>query len=356
MIRILHVVGTMDMGGQETFIMNLYRKIDKKQMQFDFVVHSQKRGYYDDEIEKLGGKIFRIAPIGKHVWKHCKELYSILKNNDYNIIHRHTCSSIVAIDLLVAKIAKVKKRIVHCHATKATDHKYINVLLRPLMNYLSNVKLACSISAGKFLFGKKEKFKVIYNAIDVQKFKFDESVRNNIREKYNSKEKFVIGHVGRFGKEKNHMFLLKVFKDIVEEDKNVELWLIGDGELKEQVQKAVENDNIKSKVKFLGTQSDVSKFLMAIDVFVFPSLYEGLGIALIEAQCTGLNCVVSDEITQEAIITDNVKKLKLNIDPKYWAETILNSKSTKRYINFDTPEIQKYTVEYLINQMKEVYN
>ena len=111
MIRILHVVGTMDMGGQETFIMNLYRKIDKKQMQFDFVVHSQKRGYYDDEIEKLGGKIFRIAPIGKHVWKHCKELYSILKNNDYNIIHRHTCSSIVAIDLLVAKIAKVKKEL-----------------------------------------------------------------------------------------------------------------------------------------------------------------------------------------------------------------------------------------------------
>ena len=123
-----------------------------------------------------------------------------------------------------------------------------------------------------------------------------------------------------------------------------------------RIQKVVEDENIKNRVKFFGTQSDVSKFLMAMDVFVFPSIYEGLGIALIEAQCTGLNCVVSDEIAQEAIITDNVKKIKLDVEPKQWAKTILESKSTERYIDFDTPEIKKYTVENLINKMKEVYN
>lgn len=355
MKRVLHMVGTMNMGGQETFIMNLYRQIDKEKIQFDFVVHSKEKGYYDNEIERLGGKIYRITPIGRNVWKHCKELYYILKENPDYIFHRHTCSSIVAIDLLVAKFAKIKRRIVHCHATQTTSHKCINLLFRTAMNCLATKKLACSNNAGIFLFGKNQRYEVIYNAIDIQKFIFNEEIREKIREKYNATDNSIIGHVGRFDKSKNHKFLLEIFQEILKIKKDAQLWLIGDGELKDFIINSAIERKIEKNIKFFGTVNNVNEFLMAMDIFVFPSIYEGLGIALIEAQCTGIKCVVSENIAEEAIITDNAEKLKLNNNPEEWAKRILSITSKERKIDVKSWKIQRYQIENSTKRMIEIY-
>lgn len=356
MKRVLHIVGTMDMGGQETFIMNIYRKIDRKKVQFDFVVHSNNRGYYEDEIEKLGGKIYRIEPMGRNIIKHCRKLYKILKKNPKYIIHRHTCSSIVWIDLLVAKIAGIEERVVHCHATQATSHEIINAIFKPILNLLSTIKLACSKKAGIFLYGKKQKFEVIYNAIDTEKFLFNDRIRNKIRKEYNiNDDELILGHIGRFDKAKNQKFLIEIFEKVVNVKKDTQLWLIGDGEIKKDLEKLVIEKGLKDNIKFLGTRNDVNEYLMAMDIFVFPSIYEGLGIALIEAQCTGIDCIVSENIVNEAIVTPNVIKINLN-DESVWIKKILNHKKQKsRLINIDQTKINNYRIENLINQMEEIY-
>lgn len=254
LIRVLHIVGKMDMGGQETFIMNLYRKIDKDKIQFDFVVHSSERGYYDNEIEEMGGKIYRITSMSQNIIKHMKELYQILKKNKNYIVHRHTCSSIVAIDLLVARCAKIKKIIVHSHATQSSNHSKLNNLFRPLMNKLSTDRLACSKEAGEFLYGKKKKFSVINNAIEIKNFKFDINIRDRIRKEYNAGDKLVIGHVGRFDEVKNHKFIIELLEELTKKRKDIELWLIGDGKLRGEIEKKVKEKKLSNKVKFFRSK------------------------------------------------------------------------------------------------------
>lgn len=355
MKRVLHIVGTMDMGGQETFIMNIYREIDRKKVQFDFVVHSNNRGYYEDEIKKLGGKIYRIEPMGKNIIKHCKDLYKILKKNPKYIVHRHTCSSIVWIDLLVAKMAKIEERIVHCHATHTTSHGMLNTIFKVMINSLATVKLACSKKAGIFLYGKKQNFEVVYNAIDTKKFLFNNNIRNKIREEYKiNYDELILGHIGRFDKSKNHKFLIEVFEKVVNVKKDAQLWLIGDGELKEELEKMIVEKGLKDNVKFLGIKSNCNEYLMAMDIFVFPSIYEGLGIALIEAQCTGISCIVSENIVEEAIVTKNVIRLNLS-DESAWAEKILSIKTHNRVIDINKTEINNYKIEKLINQIERIY-
>lgn len=354
-VKVIHIVGKMDMGGQETFIMNLYRNIDRNKIQFDFIVHSKEKGYYDDEIEKLGGKIYRITPLSKNIFKHILELYKVLKVNNKYILHRHTCSSIIAIDLLVAKLAKIKKRIVHSHATKSSTHEVANKIFMFLMNKLATDKLACSNEAGKFLYGEKSKFKVIHNSIELEQFEFNEQTREEVRKEHKCKDKYVIGHVGRFDEAKNHKFILELMEQIVKKNSNVELWLIGDGELRKEIEEDAENKKIKQYIKFMGTQKNVNRLLMAMDVFIFPSIYEGLGIALIEAQCTGLNCVVSNQIPNEAIITNNVKKLDIKEEKEIWIKEILREPKEKRIIDMDEEKIRQYGINNLLKEMKDVY-
>ena len=179
--RILHIVGTMNMGGQETFIMNLYRKIDRSKIQFDFVVHSKEVQFYEKEIKELGGKIYKIDSMSKNIFLHMKNLYRIIKENNYHIIHRHTNSSIIWFDLLVAKIAKVRRIIVHSHSS-SSKYRIINKIFQGMMNMLTDVRLACSQEAGEWLYGKK-KFEIIPNGIDFEKYKFDLEKRKLLRNK-----------------------------------------------------------------------------------------------------------------------------------------------------------------------------
>lgn len=353
--RILHMVGKMDMGGQETFIMNLYRNINRQKIQFDFIVNTKQEGYYDKEIESLGGKIYHITSLSKNPIAHCRELKDILSNDEYDIIHRHTCSSIVAIDLLVAKFAKVNNRIVHSHANKTEKFPLFNYLFRPILNFVSTQRLACSREAACHLFGKKKgkKAEVIVNAIDTEKYKFNPDIRLKLRKEYESEKKLVIGHVGRLEPAKNHKFLIDVFCDYNQKNKDAVLWLIGSGSLEEELKEQVKLKEIEDKVKFLGTKNNIEELLMAMDVFVFPSIYEGLGIALIEAQCSGLECLASSNIQDEAIITDRVKRIDID-DSKKWIEALDKIEINDRQIVYND-EIKKYDINELVKHMYKVW-
>lgn len=355
-IRVLHIVGNMNMGGQETFIMNVYRKLDREKIQFDFVVHSKEKGYYDNEIETLGGKIYRIPKMSTNIMKHSYYLGKIIKENRYDIVHRHTNSSIVFIDLLIAKLLKVNKRIVHSHSNNNEQSKWIHNLFKKILNQVANKRFACSESAGKWLYSKN-KYTVLPNGIDISKFIYDPNIRNKIRNTENSKDKIVLGHVGRFEKEKNHKFLIEVVKEIVQKNQNIELWLIGKGTLENEIKNKVKELNIEKYVKFMGIKNNVNEYMQAMDIFLLPSIYEGLGIVLIEAQITGMRCIASENIQEEAIITNHVQKV--NLDKRLWKDAILSEineeTALNRKIDLQDNRIKQYDINYVVKILSEYY-
>lgn len=351
MKKVLHIVGTMNLGGQEAFIMNLYRNIDRSKVQFDFVVHSKEEGAYEEEIKKLGGKIYRITPISKNVVKHCTEMKKILKNESYVAIHRHTSTALVAIDLIIAKFLGVKKRIAHSHNT-STENAKIHKMFRPILNATVNIKLACGEEAGEWLFGKRQEFIIVNNGIDIEKYKFNEKIRNDEIKKLNLDNAKVIGHIGRFSKQKNHDFLIDMFNEIIKKDKHFSLLLIGDGELKEKIQRKVKELNIEKNVKFLGARKDVNKILNAIDIIAFPSLYEGLPVTLIEAQTNGIPIIMSNTISNKVIYNDNI--LVENLENKEtWVEKIVGNELKRTKIS--NKLIQEYDIKKIAKKMEKIY-
>lgn len=333
MVRVLHIVGKMDCGGQENFIMNLYRNIDKEKVQFDFVVHSKDEGFFDSEIEKLGGKIYRITPMTENLLKHIKELKKVLIENNYNIVHRHTDSSIIFVDLLISKRCGVKYRIAHSHNTVSSKLKILSILFRPLLNKYANFKFACGEAAGKWLFGNcSNNVYVIKNGIQVKDFLFSEKIRNKMRTELEIQDKFVVGNIARFNKQKNHLFLLDIFNCVAKKKKNAILLLVGDGEEKDIIFKRANELGIINKIIFLGIRKDVCDILQAIDVFVFPSLYEGLPVSLIEAQASGVKMFISDTITKEVNVTNSIEYLNINDYAEKWADAICSSNYTRNSI------------------------
>lgn len=356
-VKVLHIVGTMQMGGQETFVMNIFRNIDRNKYEFGFVVHSNKKGDYEEEIEHLGGKIYRITPISKNPIKHMLQLRNVIKENNYKIMHRHANLAIVFVDLLVGRMCKMKKVIIHSHSNTSVKFKVIHKILRPLLNLFATDKLACSQKAGEWLYGKT-KFEIIPNSIDIEKFRYSIERRKKIREKENAERKIVIGHVGRFDRIKNHKYLIEIFENLTKKVDNIELWLIGNGEEKENIKKLSKEKGIINNIKFFGTINNTYDYYQGMDFFIFPSIKEGLGIALIEAQVSGLKCIISDTIPKEAIVLNNVKALSINEDAIVWANCVENEiKKIGTYSrDIDTELFEKYKIENLVKRMKEIYN
>lgn len=348
----------MNIGGAETFIMNTYRNIDREKVQFDFVIHTEKKCDYEDEIEKLGGRIYRIPQLSKHPIKNMLGLKKIFKQADkpYKVVHRHTNSSIVFTDLIIAKMMGIRKIIVHSHSTNSKN-TFIHKLFRPLMR-LANVKYACSQEAGKWLFGKKQKFEVINNGIDLEKYKFNKEIRQKERKELGIKEnEILIGHVGRFNIAKNHEFLIKVFYEF-QKDKNAKLVLLGVGELQQKIKEQVEKLGIEQKVMFLGLRQDVNRVMQAMDLFLFPSIYEGLPLTLIESQAAGLPILASDTITDQCNITRNINFLSLEENETTWKNKMIdliensqrNEDINKLYQNgFDSMQIAEKLQDVYLN-------
>lgn len=310
MLRILHVIGSMECGGAETMIMNIYRNIDRTKVQFDFVLHTQKVGLYEAEILKLGGKIYRTNKYTVLNFIQYKKWWNTFLNEhgEYRIIHGHINSS-AAIYLSVAK-KRGLKTIVHSHATKNNERSLRNLVFQIMsypIRFIADYFMACSRQAGIDRFGSKivesEHFRVLANGIDVRKYKFCKNKRVEIRKELEiSDEVFAICHVGRFTYAKNHDFAIEIFLEILERKSNAMFFLFGDGELKNLIEKKVKQYGVEDKIKFMGIKNNIYDYLQGMDCFLFPSLFEGLGIALIEAQATGLRCVVSEAIQKEADI------------------------------------------------------
>ena len=325
------------LGGAETFLMKMYRNIDRKKYQFDFIVSIKEKGFYNDEIEMLGGKIYYVPPKSESFFKSFCTIKKIVKMHKYQYVIRVNEHSLSVIDLIAAKLGGAKvlaMRSSNSNSAGGKIHKKLHKLFRFLPKTVPNVKIAPSSEAACYTFGKKQfeegKVKILHNAIPYEEFIFNQEIRNKTRKLLNVEDKLVIGHIGRFNEQKNHKFLIEVFEKIKEKNKNAILILVGKGNREDEIKKQVEQLKLKDSVMFLGTRKDVPKLLMAMDIFVFPSLYEGMPNTVIEAQATGLKCIISDTITKEANITVLVKYLSIKNTPTEWSNVIMNNLNYER--------------------------
>lgn len=334
-IRVLQIIGDVVGGGVEQVILNYYRHIDRNEVQFDFVLHNGALKSYVDNIETLGGKVYKITPYKSNPVKTVLEMYKIMKGN-YQIVHSNM-NALSVFPLFAAYLAGVPVRILHNHSTdtKAEPLRtFVKHLLRPFARLFANEYWACSKLAGEWMYGKQAvadgRVTIINNAIDLKQFAFDEAKRNKLRKELGLQDCFVIGHVGRFMKQKNHDFLLDIFAEVVKKQDNAKLLLIGDGPLREQIENKVKTLGLDEKVIFTGVRSDVADLYNAMDVFVLPSFYEGLPVVGVEVQANGLPFLCSSNVTREILISDRIELLKLEDGVKIWAEKILAFVNKKR--------------------------
>ena len=324
-IRVLHVVTYMGRGGLETMLMNYYRNIDRTKVQFDFLTHRSFEADYDEEIRTLGGKIYHLPKLNPFSPQYLRELEHFFATHpEYKIVHSHL-DCMAGIPLKYAKINGVPVRIAHAHNTNQTkDKKYLlKLLFKKNITQNATRLLACSEEAGKWMFLGAD-FQVLYNAIDSEKYAYNPHVRKQVRDDFGIKDDtFVVGHVGRFMPQKNHRFILKIFSEFVKKYPNSILLLVGGGDLEEKTKKKAFEMGISSKVIFAGIRSDVPEILQAMDVFILPSLHEGLGIAAVEAQAAGLPCLISDKVPMECERTKGlVHQISLREDASIWANKI----------------------------------
>lgn len=359
MIRVLQVVRIMNRGGIESFLMNVYRNINREEIQFDFLIQSETKGAFDDEIMKLGGKLYHIPYLTDcGYYRYCDYLYRFfIQHSDYKIVHSHM-NSVSGPILKMARKAGIEGRIAHAHIGKLEGNFKQRLVRRILQFSIPNdatYLLGCSELAARCIFGKKaHKAIIIHNAIDLEKFVYREALRNQMRKSMQIENKFVIGHIGRFVEQKNHTFLIDIFYELQKIKEECILLLIGDGILVEAIKKKVDSLGINEKVLFLGVRSDISELMQAMDVFLFPSLFEGLPVTLIEAQAAGLRSFVSDQISDEVCITNNIQMLSLDQPAKMWAEQLNNC----NYNRMDTSDFVKkagYDIIKSTNELVHLY-
>ncbi len=364
MRKVLHFVSIMDRAGQETFVMNVFRTIDRDKVMFDFLVTQSREGEYDKEIGELGGAVrhLKLVTDGGPL-KRLKNFF-ILKeflkplHDEYSSFHIHTQHAMDAmLDAMAAKLAGFRTVIVHSHSTSTLHHIKAHYICRPFLNYLPIVRLACSKKAGEWLYGKNGKYEVINNGIVTDSFLFNESSRNQIRVDEGWSYRTVVGHVGSFSYPKNHSFLLDVFKEFLELQPDALLVMAGKGDLMEEIQSKAESMKIMSSVRFLGSRGDVNQLYSAFDALLFPSHYEGLPVTLVEAQAADLPCLISDAITTETDINPNLQRMSLDDDAAKWAQRLNLMLSDRKRVDRKTEIIKAgYDIRTSANRLVEVYH
>ena len=332
MIRILQCVNDMHRAGLETMLMNYYRNIDRDKIQFDFLTHRPERSDYDDEIERLGGKIYyapRLYP--QNYPKYFKWMKQFFKDHpEYKIVHSHI-DAMSYLPLKAAKKANIPVRIAHSHNTSIDkDFKYLlKQYFRSKITTVATDYCTCGQEAGKFLFGDKD-FTFIPNAIEVDKFLYAKDLREKKRTELGIKDEFVIGHVGRLSYQKNHKLLIEIFNAFSKVERNTLLLLIGVGEKEGEIKKQVHDLGLDSKVKFLGNRSDVNELYQAMDVFLMPSFFEGVPVVGVEAQFSDLPCIFSDRVPKEVKFNSKTQFVKLEANLDEWVRSIEKVKNIDR--------------------------
>lgn len=354
-IKVLQVVNGMNIGGIQSFIMNLYRGIDKSLFDFVFLTYTQENCHYREEIEKTGGRLISIASGRNNSRiKHLCQLNAVIKRERPTVVHCHTYFDAAWV-MLVAKHNGVPIRITHSHTTHGyfLKHKFIHSLLAMMIRRSSNVMLACGKDAGMSLF-KKQCFKIVNNGIELEKFKYSEKDRIKIRKELRIDDAtIVIGHVGRFSKEKNQVFLINLLKRLIQGEKSYKILLLGEGETKAFVQKNAQKNDLMNNVEFLGSVEDSFCYYNAFDYYVFPSIYEGFPVSLIEAQANGLPIIASSSIDSSSKINDNVIYLDLNGGLNKWVDTIIKL-SPNRCV--PKKKLALFSVENTVSCMEKIYS
>lgn len=335
-MKILQVGLGNNPGGVEAFVMNYYRELAGNGISFDFVSMYGKIAY-EEEIKSLGGRVFYVPNVKKDYFGYVKGMKALLAREGYDVVHVNMLSAANILPLRLAHEAGVKNVVAHSHNASAPGmlRKLLDRVNRPGISRYADSKLACGEKAGRWLFGdaafEQGAVTLVSNAIDVEKYLFSGENRRRIREKYGFGEDFLVGHVGRFQAQKNHEAVLGIFRCIAEKVPEARLCLVGDGELLGQMKKKTEEYGLTEKVFFAGVRTDVEQFLSAMDVFLFPSLFEGLPFTLVEAQANGLPCVISDTITDEIVLDKGrVRKVSLTEAPQVWADCLLKCRSLPR--------------------------
>lgn len=363
-IRVLHILQRMEAAGVQRLLINLYRKIDKDKVQFDFLVHYTTPQFFDKEIEALGGKIYRFSVREDYNFpKYYSDLNKFFKEHkEYKIVHGHM-HTLGGIYLHVAKKNGVPVRIAHSHTngTQKDSKRIVKIIMNHMFAKDANVLFACSKSAGKYMFGAKN-FDVINNAIITDDFIFSEPVRINKRIELGIENKFVVGNVGRFEIQKNQRFVVEIFEKLCKVRPDSVLLFVGTGSKQDDVKALVVEKKLQNKVLFLGNRRDVAEIYQAMDVFLIPSLFEGLGIVGIEAQAAGTPTVCTDTLPSEIDVSPLIKRMSLSATVDSWVTAILSSsenyyahRNMKNYIveaNYDIDVLAKKMEDFYLKEYK----
>jgi glycosyltransferase involved in cell wall biosynthesis len=350
-------------GGVESFAINYARELQKKGVVFDFLCMYGQIAYAD-EIERLGGRIFYVPNVKKNYFGYVKAVRRILKEQRYDVVHVNMLSAANIVPLRLAKEAGVHKVIAHSHNSSTTGliRTVMHRLNQPAVRQYADTWFACGTQAAAFLFGEKhcaeQQIYIIKNAINVESYLFSEENRNALRKQLGYEGCFIVGHVGRFNVQKNHEGIIKIFLEVLKYEPKAVLCLVGDGELKNEIEQQTTAYGIRDRVYFAGVRNDVERLFSMMDVFLFPSLFEGLPFAVIEAQANGLPCVVSDTISDEVLLDHNITALPLQKEAAVWAKKILSFKGKKRTEPEKTKQLMEeagFDIKIEAEALKQLY-
>ena len=371
MIRVAVICGKMDSGGKKSLIMEYYRHIDRTKIQFDFICDSDSNSIPREEIESMGGRVYEIAPY-QYIFQNMRDMKKLFKANKYPIMHAYN-STMNVFPLAVAKYCKIPVRISESlsMAHKDEGKTLLKKLLRPLSGLFANCFLACGVDCGIWQFGKDRYYqgnvKIFKTCINTDFNDYDPELRKRTRERFGWEDKIVIGHIGRFVPQKNPLKILSITAQLIKDDPNVVLCLIGDGYLKDEMEAKIDELGIRDHICYLGRREDIQQFYNAMDGFLLPSLYEGLPVVGLEAECCGLPVFFSTEITKEASACELGVFLGLDAPDELWSRTILEHvrknipkrtgrKSDVIFHGFDSRNEAKKLQEYYLDRLEELQN
>ena len=360
MIRVLHVLAALsDGGGVQVLLRNYYKEMDTENYKFDFAVYSKRDGEVKRYFEQQGSRIYQVTPRGRNAIKNLWQMRNIIKNGNYDIVHTHQ-TYLGLSTLAIAKLYGVKGRIIHTHSrVEVTSFfaKQVKKVLVLLSKKIATDFFSCSNWAQEYFWGEGKAYehKLMHNAIDLEKYKFSYDVREKVRKHLGLTDSFVVGHVGRFTPIKNHKFILKIFKLLKDDFEDVKLLLVGEGKLLPETKSMAAEMGLTEDIIFAGERNDVHELLQAMDVMVFPSTSEGLGIVAIEAQAAGLSVVCSEAVPREVNVTGMVKYVSLD-DESGWCDAIKETKNDQRVSHLDTLKNAGYDINHEAKQLEKLYN
>lgn len=357
MIRVLQIIGSLGYQGVEAVVMNYYRYVDRDKVQFDFITCNEGPERFDEEISHLGGRIYRLPSRNKRPFSYMKALGKVIKENDYKIVHIHQNSASVAMDGIVATICHVPVKIGHSHNTRC-NILWQHYLFKPFVNLFVTHRCGGTIKTGEWIFGKRKDIIIITNAINTDLYKFNPDIRAKKRKELGVEDKLVIGFVGRLHIQKNPYRVVEIMNDLIKTKPDSIALMVGDGPDREGLETRIKEFNLGEHVKLMGKRDDVNELMMAFDVLLMPSTYEGVPVVSVESQASGVLCVMSDEV-QVPDLSDNIFFLNLKEPNSVWIEHILKDTKYNRTDaqkimtsrNYDIREESKKLVDFYITSL-----